>query len=167
MDKHWFVFYTKSRQEKKVRDLLERAGKEVFLPLHKVMRQWSDRKKKVEVPLFNSYIFVKEFEHDLTSVLQTPGVAWTIRHNGKPAVLHPNEFELIQRFIETGFFLESGGLNKDELKSGDKVRVTDGPLRGLVGVLTGDANNHKFTVALEGIDQVIRIDLPSNLLEKV
>lgn len=166
MNKHWFVFYTKSRQEKKVRDLLMKSGREVFLPLQKVVRQWSDRKKKVEVPLFNSYIFVNEFEHNLTEILQVPGVAWTIRHNGKPAVLHDKEFEMIQRFISTGLFLEAHGLSPSELKGGDKVKVTDGPLRGLVGVLTGDSNNRKFTVALEGIDQVIRIDMPANLLEK-
>jgi transcription termination/antitermination protein NusG len=167
VDKHWFVFYTKSRQEKKVRDLLVRSGKEVFLPMQKVMRQWSDRKKKVEAPLFNSYIFVKESEHNLVEVLQTPGVAWTIRHNGKPAVLHDKEYDVIQRFIETGFFLESAGLDPETFRSGDKVKVTDGPLRGLVGVLTGDANKRKFTVALEGIDQVIKTDVPSNILEKV
>jgi transcriptional antiterminator RfaH len=57
--KNWFVFYTKSRQEKKVNDLLLRHGFEPYLPLQKVLRQWSDRKKKVEVPLFNSYIFVR------------------------------------------------------------------------------------------------------------
>jgi transcription termination/antitermination protein NusG len=166
LEKKWFVFYTKSRQEKKVQDLLQRSGREVFLPMQKVMRQWSDRKKKVEVPLFNSYIFVREFEHNLTEVLQTPGVAWTIRHNGKPAVLHDDEYEMIRRFIDTGFFLESAGLDPATFKSGDRVKVTDGPLRGLVGVLTGDANSQKFTVLLEGIDQIIRIDIPSNLLEK-
>lgn len=51
--KHWFVFYTKSRHEKKVKDFLEKVGYVVFLPMRKVMRQWGDRKKKMEVPLFN------------------------------------------------------------------------------------------------------------------
>ena len=70
MNKKWLVFYTKSRQEKKVRDILLRRGFEVFLPLQKVMRQWSDRKKKVEVPLFNAYIFVTEVAtlHALTHI---------------------------------------------------------------------------------------------------
>lgn len=72
MKKQWFVFYTKSRQEKKVRDLLLKSGYEVFLPMHKVMRQWSDRKKKVEVPLFNSYIFVNDLEHNISNILKTP-----------------------------------------------------------------------------------------------
>jgi transcriptional antiterminator RfaH len=58
MEKKWFVFYTKSRQEKKVNELLLKKKFEPFLPMQQVMRQWSDRKKKVTVPLFNSYIFV-------------------------------------------------------------------------------------------------------------
>src|SRR5690606_15969941 len=107
MHKQWYVFYTRSRQEKKVRDLLLKGGFEVFLPMQKVMRQWSDRKKKVDVPLFNSYIFVKDQEFRITDILRIPGVAWNIRHNGKPAILRQEEFELINRFITTGYFLES------------------------------------------------------------
>ena len=91
-ERHWFVFYTKSRQEKKVQELLTRRGYEVFLPLEKVMRQWSDRKRTVEVPLFNSYIFVSVLAHQIQEVLQVPGIAWNIRHNGKPAVLYPKEY---------------------------------------------------------------------------
>src|SRR5690349_11156140 len=109
MAREWYVFYTKSRQEKKVQELLTRDGYEVFLPTQKVMRQWSDRKKKVEVPLFNSYIFVRDFDHKIAEILKTPGVAWNIRHNGKPAILRQEEFELIQRFISTGYFLETTG----------------------------------------------------------
>ena len=97
LQKKWFVFYTKSRQEKKTRDLLIRNGFEVYLPLQKVMRQWSDRKKKVEAPLFNSYIFVLEVEYKISMILQTPGVAWNIRFNSKPAVLRTQELETIER----------------------------------------------------------------------
>jgi transcription antitermination factor NusG len=56
--KKWLVFYTKSRNEKSAYKNLKKFGFEPYLPLQKVLRQWSDRKKKVELPLFNSYIFV-------------------------------------------------------------------------------------------------------------
>src|SRR6185369_3363320 len=104
----WLVFYTKSRHEKKVKDFLTRKGFDVFLPVHKVMRQWSDRKKKVEVPLFNSYIFVFESEGKIQDILQAPGVSWNIRHNNKPAVLRQEEKEIIQRFVSSGLFIETG-----------------------------------------------------------
>ena len=166
MTKNWYVFYTKSRQEKKVRDLLLRDGYEVFLPMQKVMRQWSDRKKKVDVPLFNSYIFVRDFEHRIADILRTPGCAWNIRHNGKPAILREDEFELIQRFITTGYFLETSG-NVESFQVGDKARILDGPLAGVTGVLTGQDKKQRFNIVLEGIQQVIQVQLPATLLEKV
>lgn len=165
-DRKWFVFYTKSRQEKKVRDLLHRGGFEVFLPLQKVVRQWSDRKKKVEVPLFNSYIFVKEFEHNLTSILQVPGVAWTIRSNGRPAVLREDELDLIKRFLSTGLFLETATAGREIFKTGDKAMVTHGPLAGITGTVLRENDADKLNVVIEGIDQVIKVKLPSYLLKK-
>ncbi len=167
MNKSWYVFYTKSRQEKKVKDLLLKNGFEVFLPMQKVMKQWSDRKKKVEVPLFNSYIFVKDSHHKIPEILKTPGVAWNIRYNGRPAVLREEEFELIRRFISTGLFLETAGLEPDSFKIGDKAKIIDGPLAGVTGILTGEDKNQRFNIVLEGIQQVIQVQVPAALLKKI
>ncbi|HEY9489563.1 MAG TPA: UpxY family transcription antiterminator [Chryseosolibacter sp.] len=166
MNKHWYVFYTKSRQEKKVNDLLLKNGYEVFLPMQTVMRQWSDRKKKVEVPLFNSYIFIKDHDYRIADILKTPGIAWNIRHNGKPAILRESEFALIQRFITTGYFLETSG-EIDSFKVGDRAKIADGPLAGIMGVLTGHDKNQRFNILLEGIQQVIQVQLPASLLVKI
>lgn len=162
--KNWLVFYTKSRQEKKVNDFLHRRGFEVFLPIQKVMRQWSDRKKKVEVPLFNSYIFVRETEDKIPSILQTPGVAWNIRHNNKPAILQARELETIKRFLESGLLLESQQF--ENLHAGDPVEVIDGPLKGMVGNLIKTSEGDKFTVALESIGQSLLVRLTPELLRK-
>lgn len=133
--------------------------------MHKVLRQWSDRKKKVEVPLFNSYIFVKTEEHRITEVLQIPGISWSIRHNGKPAVLHEREYELINRFLETGLTLEI--FATPELETGDKVKVVDGPLRGMYGMLVATTEGSRFVVALESIGQSMRVLLEPHLMQKV
>lgn len=164
MSEKWYVFYTKSRHEKKVRDLLLRKGYQVFLPLQKVVRQWSDRKKKVEVPLFNSYIFVYIPEYKVSEVVQTPGIAWVIRHNGKPAALQPREYELINRFLQTGLLIEV--LPKDDLQAGDWVRVMDGPLKGAEGQVTA-VNPGKFTVVLETLGQAMRVDIKPEVLKKL
>ena len=165
-EKRWFVYYTKSRHEKKVLDLLERRGYEVFLPIHAVVRQWSDRKKKVEVPLFNSYIFVFSYEHEIPTVLTTPGISWSVRYNGKPAVLRQNEMELIQRFVSTGLFVETE-LIPSQFDPGDKVVVRDGPLKGVTGILEKTVAEARFIVAIESIQQVIKVQLPGYLLEKI
>lgn len=162
----WFVFYTKSRQEKKVNDLLIKRGFDSYLPLQMVMRQWSDRKKKIEVPLFNSYIFVSVAEHAIQEVLQIPGIAWNIRLNGKPAVLHPIELETIKRFIDTGLLIEASG-QLDKFSIGDKVKVMDGPLRGSQGILVDNQNKHFFSMLLESIGQVITVQIDPKIIRKI
>src|SRR4030042_2560830 len=81
---HWYALYTHSRAEKKVAEELERQGIEHYLPLYKTLRQWSDRKKKVELPLIRSYLFVKIREKKSYPVLQTPGVMRIVSFSGRP-----------------------------------------------------------------------------------
>ena len=166
MERKWFVFYTKSRQEKKVDELLQRRGYESFLPLHSQLRQWSDRKKKVLVPLFNSYIFVNVFEHDVANVVQLPGIAWSIRHNGKPATLQANELVMIKRFIETGWLVDAEAY-QEEIQLGEQVKVIDGPLKGTIGRLTHLANSSRLGVLLESIGQVITVEIDRNAVRKL
>lgn len=165
ISKKWLVFYTQSRQEKKVRDLLLRNGFEVFLPLQKVMRQWSDRKKKVEAPLFNSYIFVFESEDKIVNILQTPGIAWNIRYNNKPAELKPKELNTIQRFLDSGLLLETGVIEK--FNRGDSVQVVDGPLKGMLGQVLKTKEEAKFVVALDSIGQSLLATIDSVLLKSI
>jgi transcriptional antiterminator NusG len=162
--KNWFVFYTKSRQEKKVRDLLVRRGYETYLPLQKVMRQWSDRKKKVETPLFNSYIFVFDTEDKIPLIVQTPGIAWNIRHNDRPAILHHRELETIHRFLSSGLLMETKAY--EQFEAGDSVEVMDGPLKGMLGTLLKTSDGDRFTVALESIGQTMLVRIDSGVLKK-
>lgn len=161
----WLVFYTKSRHEKKVEELLVRRGFTVFLPMQKTMRQWSDRKKLVETPLFNSYIFVKTAEHQIPDVLQIPGVAWNIRHNDKPAVLHPREFDLISRFLDSGLLLEV--TYHQDLALGDHVEIMDGAMKGLQGQLLRTAAGNRFLVSFDSFGASIQIEIDPIVLKKL
>lgn len=162
----WFVFYTKSRQEKKVNELLLKNAFESFLPTQKVMRQWSDRKKKVDVPLFNSYIFVKIEEYRIVDVLKIPGVSWNIKHNGKPAFLRQQEYELICRYLQTGLFIESV-INPQNFEIGEKVKVIDGPLKGFSGVLTKKNSDTIFSVFIDTLNYTLSIQLDNSLLQRI
>lgn len=128
------------------------------------MRQWSDRKKKVEVPLFNSYIFVLSSEDKIPLIVQTPGVAWNIRYNDKPAFLHQKEMETIKRFISSGLLLESQTVNN--MIEGDPVEIIDGPLKGMFGLLIKTKDGDKFTVAIESIGQTMLVRIDPSLLKK-
>ena len=161
--KKWLVFYTKSRAEKKTLELLQKFGFEAWLPVHKVLRQWSDRKKKVEVPLFNSYIFVNDIEANIANILKIPGISWNIRHNGKPAVLHALEQATIQRFIETGLTLETQAIKK--LEQGQQVQVMDGPLKGQIGEVEATYNEDKLYVTIESLGQQVLVSIDKGLLK--
>jgi len=162
----WFVFYTKSRQEKKVNELLKRSGFEVFLPVHKILRQWSDRKKKVEVPLFPAYIFVKVSEDKIIEVLQTPGIAWNVKLDKKPAILHAHEFTLINRFLESGHTIETS-VSSADFNRGDDVEVVDGAFKGFKGKVMMANDSQRFVVNIESIGQNLSIAIDSAILKKI
>lgn len=164
-DKKWLVFYTKSRHEERVREYLDRRGFEVFLPMQEVIRQWSDRKKKVTVPLFRSYIFVNEDESQVERILQTPGIAWNVRHNEKPAILQERERDLIQRFLSTGLYIETESI--PEINNGELVRVIDGALKGVEGRVVQSSTGEKFSVTLSVLGNSMLIKLDARLLERV
>ena len=83
-EKRWHVIYTKSKWEKKVDDLLMQKGFECWCPVQKQERQWSDRKKIIETPLFRSYVFIKACKEDYTQILSTNGVVNFLYFEKKP-----------------------------------------------------------------------------------
>jgi transcription antitermination factor NusG len=160
----WKVIYTASRQEKKVAVLLERFGIAYYLPLVKKLRLWSDRKKWVEMPLFNGYVFVKPEPSIRDKVLEIPGVVKYLKHNGADAQVSTNEIELIQRLIETGYNVESA--DRANLKKGDIVTIQQGPLKGIEAEVLKDADGSEYILlAFETISQVVRVSVPVGILK--
>ena len=101
--KKWLALYTRPRWEKKVHALLEEKGIESYCPLNKVRRQWSDRVKVVEEPLFKSYVFVRVDEGERTAVRLTSGAINFIYWNGKPALIREKEIDTIRKFLDGDF----------------------------------------------------------------
>ena len=165
MERKWLVFYTKSRHEMKVAGYLKGKGYEVFLPVQKVLRQWSDRKKRVVTPLFRSYIFVHDSETRIQDILQVPGIAWNVRYDGKPAVVREEEIKTIKRFLATGLLIET---STDPLfQVGDEAEVVDGPLKGVRGKIVGSPTGEKFSVTLEVLRNSMVIRLDARMLARV
>ena len=98
--KKWLALYTRPRWEKKVHALLTEKGIESYCPLNKVRRQWSDRVKTVEEPLFKSYVFVRVNEGERTAVRLTSGAINFIYWNGKPAQIREKEIVAIRKFLD-------------------------------------------------------------------
>jgi len=126
----WFAIYTKPRSEKKVAERLSDSGIEVFCPLIKTMRQWSDRKKKVQLPMFPGYVFVYVSELDRIKVLMDYSVLNFVYWLGKPAVIRENEIDAIREIAEKG---EEVSINSNEFEIGQLVKIQEGPFKGMSG----------------------------------
>jgi transcription antitermination factor NusG len=96
----WYVIYTQPRNEKKVAERLQNLGITVYCPLITIIKQWSDRKKKVQVPLLNSYVFVHLNDKDREAVFQVSGVVRYLFWLGKPAIVRDEEIQALQEGLK-------------------------------------------------------------------
>lgn len=150
--KKWYAVYTRSRTEKKVLFEMEQIGIQAYLPLITTLRQWSDRKKKVEVPLIPSYIFVKIYESEIQKVLSLPAAVRFIMFEGKKVAIPENQITAIQTMIEKNPDITA---TNQHIKKGDNVRIASGPLNGLKGEVVEVDGKQKF---------VLRIDIGYTLI---
>ncbi|RYY69596.1 MAG: UpxY family transcription antiterminator [Chitinophagaceae bacterium] len=142
----WYAVYTKPRWEKKVAELLTRKGIENYCPLNKVVKQWHDRKKLVEEPLFTSYVFVYITPSYLAEVKKTAGVLNFVYWLGKPAIIRAEEIITIQKFLNEYKAIQ---LQKVAVSPADTVQVISGPLMSLEGTV------------LEVFQKKVKVILPS------
>ena len=124
-NKKWFAVYTRPRWEKKVAETLTRSKIENYCPINKVVRQWSDRKKVVNEPLFTSYVFVRISEKESLSLKKTDGVINLVYWLGKPAVIQDAEIDTIKRFLNVHSNVR---IEKTPIRINDMIRVLNGPL---------------------------------------
>ncbi len=141
----WFVVYVKPRNEKKAAQQLQDLGLTVYCPLITQIRQWSDRKKKVETPLIPSYIFVKLEESRRDIVFQVPGVLRYLFWLGKPAIARHEEIVVMQQWLQNDLQeVQIGGI-----QLGDTLSITKGPFKGKEGIVQQTSNNRLQLVLLE------------------
>ncbi len=164
--KHWYALYVKSRSEKKVLTQLEEQGFEAFLPLVTHVKQWSDRKKKVEEPLFKSYVFVHSTDKEHYPILNVYGVVKFVTFEHKAVVVPDNQILAIKRYIDD-FQEEENNLKNTELKEGQMVRIIAGPLMGLTGRLKSVKNKKYLIVYIEAVGQYISVNIPRTKVEPI
>ena len=162
-EKIWRVIYVASRSEKIVALKLIEKKIHTYLPLIKTMKQWSDRKKIVELPLLSGYVFVQIDPTENEKVMQTKGVVNFVREEGKLAKVREEEIDRLKQLIELGYHVEARGYDK-EYKKGDKIKIGSGPLKGLEGYITTEKHGKYFEIILETIKQSIRVNLPEDIL---
>ena len=164
IDPKWYAIYTNPRAEKLVRDRLLEAGVEVFLPLQKTYRIWSDRKKLVEVPLLSSYVFVKVIPKDFPKVYQSSGVVRFITFEGQPASIPQNQIDNLRLLINSETEIE---ISSEKFEKGDNVEVIRGSLIGLTGELVTKGPHSRVVVRIDRLDQNLIINIPMTFLRRL
>lgn len=167
MDKNnetrWFAAYTTPRSEKKVYDRLKAEGVEVYLPLHKTLRKWSDRKKWVEVPLLPSYVFVKIVDKEQHNILNTPGLIRFVKFEGKPAPIPEEQINTLKILLGQELDVE---LLYENLKPGDKVEIIIGSMLGFKGELIKHKGKSKALIRINHISHGLLVTLPKSFITR-
>lgn len=161
----WLVGYTMPRSEKKLYQKLIKDGIETFLPLCKRTKQWSDRKKIIEEPLFPNYIFIKVNPLQRFKLLKWRELVRYISIDGKPAVVKNEEIDGIKTLIEKDITI-SREESLRRLPAGAKVIVNDGCFKGFKGVLIREESNKKVVIMVDSIQQVLTLHLNSQAVDQ-
>jgi transcriptional antiterminator RfaH len=155
----WYAVYTHSRAEKKVYKNLINSGIEVFLPLQKRTRQWSDRKRIVEEPLIRSYIFVRISEKEYYVILNTPGVVRYVTFSGKAAVIPDWQIEILKKTI---LYNVENKIITEKAHPGDKVEIIGGPFRGYKGHLVDFCGKKMLLIEISHIGHSLLLNIPGD-----
>jgi transcription termination/antitermination protein NusG len=163
---HWYACSTRARHEKRVSEQLSRRGVETYLPVVLRERQWSDRRKLVEFPMFPGYVFGRFTLEEIQRVVTVPGVATVVRHNGVPSPIPEGELENVRRFVAA--LAETGEIPEPRpLEPGEAVRVMHGPFEGVEGVVVERRGRRRVLVGLKTIGQGMEIDIDGRNLHPI
>lgn len=160
---NWYVLYTKSRCEKAVADQLALLGIDVYCPLLKRKKLWSDRWKLVEEPLFRSYCFVSLEDKVRDSVFTVPGVVRYIYHCGKPAKIREKEMDLLKNWL---MHYNHDSIEAENLNVSDRIRIRSGALMDKEAEVLESKGNYALLL-LEDLGMQVRVDLRKNIVEKL
>ena len=152
---NWFALQVKANAEWSVAEALRAKGYEEFLPAYRTRRRWSDRWKEIELPLFAGYVFCRFDAHKRLPVLVTPGVVSVVGFGKVPHPVEDREIEDLKAVI-------SAGLNAQPwpyLKIGERVRIQDGPLGGVEGILLDIKPNRRLVLSVDLLQRSVAVEV--------
>jgi transcriptional antiterminator NusG len=151
-DERWFAIQVRPRHEFLAASILRHKGFREFLPTYKSKRQWSDRRKEIELPFFPGYIFCRFSSQVHAPILTTPGV---IRIVGINSAIPDSEIEAIQAIVS----LRIPATPCSYLKIGTRVQVIAGPLAGIQGILLSYRNHHSLILSVTLVQNSISVEI--------
>lgn len=162
-DTSWYALYARHQHEKVVAELLSKKGFNVFLPLYDATHRWKDRLKKLSLPLFPSYVFLKGGLDRQLHIMTTPGVRSIVSSAGRVAMIPEEQIEAIKRMVEGPLRAEPHPF----LNCGDRVRVRCGPLEGIEGILVRKKNLTRLVISIEMLMKSVAVEIDGWMVERV
>ena len=159
----WYAAYTRANHEKRVQEQLEQSLVESFLPLYEEYRRWKDRKVCLQLPLFPGYIFVHLALRDRLKVLRIPGVVRLVGFNGDPVPLTESDIEALRTALDGRSILQP----HPYLTVGRRLRIKDGPLKGMEGVLVRKKNIFRLVVSIPLIARSASVEIDTACVERI
>jgi transcription antitermination factor NusG len=154
----WYALHTRARHERPVELRLRDEGMETFLPTTMEVHRWSDRKKKVELPLFSCYVFVRcaLTEEDRTRVYRVESVHGFVGSRGASLPIPDEQIESIQKVLAQTAPWRSYPF----LKAGQRVRVRGGAMDGVEGIFLSENGDHSLIISVDVLQRsmAVRID---------
>jgi transcription antitermination factor NusG len=166
INKYWFVIQTKALTEKKVYANLLKKEMTLFLPLVTTVRQWSDRKKTVQVPLIPNVVFIYCLEEELKMLFYEPFVFGVLKFLKRPAVVKDHEIHNLKILIN-GSSQEEIVFVREILKPGDLVEVIKGPFMGLHGESIEFNGKHRIRVRIDALSTECLVSIPISFIRSL
>jgi len=150
----WYVLYTRCLHEGKAEEYLKRNSIEVYLPKHKVLRQWSDRKKWIEVPLFPSYIFVRVSCREYEKALLHSSIVRYITLEGCPCLVPDEQVDSLKVLLRNNLEFK---ITREIFEKGDLVVFKEGPLTGYSAEVLNRKGGKELILRLDGTNHALII----------
>jgi transcription termination/antitermination protein NusG len=159
----WFALRVRPNYEKPVAAALRGKGLQEYLPLVRSRRQWSDRVKEMDLPLFPGYLFCRLNLEERMPLLTTPGFLYLVGVGKNPEPVDETEIAAIRTVLRSGLTVTPW----PSLMIGQKVQLKHGPLRGLEGVLTRIANQHRMYVSVTLLKRSISVEVAPGWIQPI
>jgi transcription antitermination factor NusG len=161
VDLHWYVAQTQARHEKRAAEQLQSRGFEHFLPLYEKVSRWKDRRVRLQLPLFECYLFIRLVLREQLRALEIPSIVRLVGFSGLPAALPDAEIESLRN----GFLRKMHCEPYPYLTIGQRVRVVHGPLEGREGILIRKKNQLRVVISIDLIRRSVALEVDSADIE--
>jgi transcription antitermination factor NusG len=156
----WYALTVHPKHEHLAQRSLANHDFETYLPMHRVRRRWSDRSKDQEVVLFPGYLFGRFAMYQKIRVLTSPSVRSIVSVGRDPLQVSETEIESIRALVASGRPVDVCPY----LRIGQPVRITQGPMASLRGIVTRTSDSWRVVVAVEALGCSVAVEVDADQL---